>query len=534
MLDFLTETFLTEYFKFCSIAVKFVDAKTVFDKLYEIFLLPEQYRDKLYATTQCDVVKEVQTQNDYMRYLRIDKYTELESLDRLCARSQSEMLKIKGNAIQEASLINLAPTADITGVANYKLIADGANAGKLSALRVLGFLQCEGMALEQNVQVGVKNILKSAQWNNVEGLLMALYYDEASRKLNINRLYTLTEGTPFEQVLRRAEVKYGVKANTALAENKLLAKAFGVGTLKSEIYSAKYARFLFSNILRVKDKEQLLFTPNNEVLSETADLPLKLSMSDMLCDVGLKKFPLRRETEKKKITQYAQNADLRNTPHFRPLCVCAESKFMRNLYAEAITKMFDGSHVERIDVADLAPYDFEPSKNNIFVRICNEDANNVYLMNFCGDLNEQAYEAAKYFLQSDKRCAIRLNRPSVVLDMSAVLPVCFCDRANAKRLKEFCDVVNVAQVTAAEKGKLLAYILESKQKQYGPRISVDEKAVEQLSSYSIDKIEDIIDQIARARRQSGDITVTSTLIKEVTNASQEKSVYGFGGHIYED
>ncbi|MCM1395807.1 MAG: hypothetical protein NC132_06875, partial [Corallococcus sp.] len=351
MIDFLTETFLGEFFKFCSIAVSFVDPKAVFDKLYEIYLLPKEYKDKLFATTQSDVVREVQTQNDYMRYLRIDEYASLDSQDKLCVRSQSEMLKIKGNAIREASLSHLTPTSDITGVANYKLIADGANAGKLSALRVLGFLQCEGMALEKNVALGIKNISRAAQWNNVEAVLMALYYDKNSRSVNIDRLYALTAGTPFEQVLRRAETKYNVKASRLRAEIKLLAKAFGVGRLKPEVYSAQYARFLFSNILRVKDKEQLLFTPNDEVLSETADLPLKLTENDVLCDVGgFGNFPLKRDTERKKVIQCAKNADLRSTSQFRPLCICAESKFMRNLYSAAIARMFDTAHVEQIDV----------------------------------------------------------------------------------------------------------------------------------------------------------------------------------------
>lgn len=535
MLDILTETFLIEYFKFGCVAVKLIDQKALFDKLYDMFLLPQNFKERLYKAAQSDVVQDVKTQGDYKQFLRINKYTELAGLDKVCAHSQNEMLKIKGNAILDAGLINLTPSADITSVANYKLIADAANAGKLTAMRVLGYLQCEGVFFDKDEQTGCKQITKAAQWNSLEGILMALYYDKANRELNINRLYTLTSKTPYEAVLKLAESKYKIKATKLLPENKLLAKAFGVGVLKSEIYSAQYARFLFSKVLREKDKEQLLFTPNNEVLSETADLPLKLTEMEMGCNLAeLKKFPLRRDAEKKRVLQFAQNADLRAYTLFRPLCICAESKFMRNLYAEAVEGLFDQSVSQRIDVADLTNYDLEPSKNNIFVRTCNEDASNVYLLSFCGDVSEESFDTAKNFLQSNKRSAIRLNRPSVMLNMGAVLPVCFADRANAQKLKQYCDVVNVAAVSASEKEKLLKYILERKQRQYGiSAINANENATRELLAFSVDKIDEAIDQIARTHRQCGDVSVTSALIKEVVGASCAAS-YGFGGNINED
>lgn len=535
MLNILNEIFLDEYFKYAHVASRLLDdTKSVFYKLSDIFLLSDDVRDELYEIAHSDTVQDVVTQNDYMRFLRVNKYSELQDLDTPCNADQIEVLKIKGNAICEAGRIELSPSVDATSVANYKLISDGAGAGKLLALRILGFLQCEGIFFAKNHENGCKSLAKAAQWNSIEGVLTALYYDEKSRALNINRLYTLTYGTPYESILTLAENKYKLTASELLAENKLLGKAFGVGVLKQEIYSAQYARFLFSNVLRTKDKEQLLFTPNNEVLSETADLPLKLAERDILCKASDFTVPLKRDAEKNKILQCVKNSDLRTAKLFRPLCISCDSKFMRNLYADAIERMLPSAQTERLDVADLSVHDFEPSKNNIFVRICNEDVNNVYFMFFDGDVNEQLFEAAKCFVQSDKREAVRLNRPSVLLNLSAILPICFADRANAKKLKQYCDVVTVAQVTSAEKRRLMSFISESKQKQY--RISnfnIEDEAIEKLITYSIDKIEEILDEIARTYRLSGDITVTPVLIKEISSA-QEGHVYGFGGRINED
>jgi len=136
MSDILTETFLTEFFKYCSVAVCFAeDAKRIFDRLYEAFLLPENYKDKLYANTQSEIVREVKSNEDFLQFMRISQYAELQNLNKLCAHSQVEMLKIKGSAIKEVSEIDLIPSQNITAIANYRLVSDGANAGKLSAMR---------------------------------------------------------------------------------------------------------------------------------------------------------------------------------------------------------------------------------------------------------------------------------------------------------------------------------------------------------------------------------------------------------------
>jgi len=369
----------------------------------------------------------------------------------------------------------------------------------------------------------------------LEGILTALFYDESSRRLNLNRLYTVAVGTPFESVIKLAEEKYGLKADGFIPESKLLKKAFGVGVLKKEIYSSQYSRFLFSRVLRIKDKEQLLFAANGELLSETADLPLKLLERDIPCDSnGFRKFPLKREKEIKRVYIGAQNADLRTRNTYRPLCLVSDSVYLLSMYAEALTKVYSSSQTERIDVAGLSMYDLEPNKNNIFVRNCNEDADNVYFMFFLGDVNERSFDAAKTFLQSDKRSNFRLNRPSAVLDLGAILPVCFCDKANAKLLKPYCDVVSLASVTDEEKDALLTRVIQSKQKIYGATLEIDVKAKEILLCYSVDKIETLLDKIARFYRKRSVINVTADIIREINDVLSDNAAYGFGGYGYED
>ena len=192
--------------------------------------------------------------------------------------------------------------------------------------------------------------------------------------------------------------------------------------------------------------------------------------------------------------------------------------------------MYKDANIEYIDVAALAEYDFEPSKNHIFIRSCNEDMSNVYMLTFVGDIRPNVLDAVKNFLQTDKRKSFRLARPSVDIDLSPVLPVCFCDKANAKTLKQFCDMVSVAPVGADEKREILGHIIADLRVRYsGVDIEVEEAAMTALAEYSIDKAASIIEKIIRFnRRRKETIVITTEMLKDGVFGS-DVIPYGFGG-----
>lgn len=531
MFNTITELFLNTYFMFDAVVGKIIgDARLLFDKLYSAFLLPENGRQDLFAATQTEVVREIESYADYAQVCRIQKFSELTESAGV-ASDAYEMIAVKGGALKKTKQFGLEEYTEGTGAAVCKFLGDTANMGFVSSLCMLGFMQCEGIFVSKNENLGKKNLGKAAVWNSIEGILLSLAYDTCGRQSNLNRLYTATQGTLYEGISDTARKAYTLSEAEFVAESKLLKKAFGAAILKPDIYMPQYARFIFSDVLSFKDKERALFSAHKEAIATTADLPLKLTCGELAFNSSeLESLPIVRKQEEGRIASIASGADMRTDTAFRPLCVCADSEYLLGLYAEAIGKAFPSAHIEKIDVADLGEYDFEPTVNNIFVRSCDEDRQNVFILTFKGEIKEGVLNAVKNFLKTDKRKKFRLQHPSAVIDLSAVLPVCFCDRQNARALKAYCDTVTIASVSEAEKQDILSYIVQDKAKKYrAGNINFDNSAQVVLMTYSVDKAENLLDKIMRYNRGGASVTLTADTIKEFTYDIGTKNKYGFGG-----
>lgn len=531
MFNNITELFLNVFFLFDVTVGKIVgDPKSLFDKLYDVFLLPESDRAALYALTQCEDVREIQTYANFAQVCRIRKYTELVGGEQLPSDIQ-DMIAVKGAALRKASQLGFDEYSSATEAAVCKYVSDSANMGVVTSLCIIGFLQCEGIFVSRNERAGIKSLDKAAQWNSLEGVLLALHYDKSNRQTNVRRLYTCTDGTLYDNIADVAFKAYGITCECRITENKLLQKAFGAGILKPELYDSQYARFVFSDVLNIKDKERALFSGHKESIAETADLPLKLKLGDIPFEPeAISALPLAHERECDRIKKCVAGSGMRGEAMYRPLCICSDAEYILNIYSDALCKSFRGAHIERIDVADINEYDLEPTKNNVFVRSCDEDKHNIYIFYCIGDINERVLDAVKNFMQSDKRKKTRLQHPYAVIDMSAVLPVCFCDRQNARELQRYCEVITLSTVNVSEKSAVINHILATKAEQYKlPVVTTDASAVKLLTQYSVDRAEYILDRAVRQSSGAAELTVTADMIREFEGGGQNtKSKYGFG------
>lgn len=530
MLNATVELFMSEYFFIKAILGKYLsDSEKLFKALSKIFLIPEGEAEKLYSLSENDTASAIATDNDFMQYQRIRKYTEITGSDRVVNDEWEEVARIKGNAILIAQNSNLILDADASRNVVYTCLSSAAAAGLVGAIRVFGILQCEGIFLGKNEKAGVKALSKSADWNDSVSILALLHYCGDARKFNMARLRQTVENTPFEE-LHKTAVKIHGEAGPSVQEVKLLDKAFNSGMLKREVCDPKYARILNSPALSVKDKEKAVFSLNKELLCAISDLPLKLShgkTSVEACGAAA----LMREKEISAISRALKNSDLRGLPTFRPLCLSCDSNYVLETYARAIGGDSEVTHVELIDVAELGEYEFEPTPNNIFVRSIDEDKDNRFLLFFRGEISERKIDAVKSFLQSSRRAKFHLNSPSVTLDLSAVLPVCFSDERNAKWLKQYCDEIKLSKVSSEEMPVAIADVLENVRKLYGVgTIEFTEEISEVFKGFDIDTAERLIDCAVLARRERGaSVTLSRDILKE-SAGDNEKQTIGFGGN----
>lgn len=532
MCSYSEEMFLRDYFTFDSVVGKFCDGKAIFDSLAQIYFIDRARAEQLFALATSDKIRNIATLKNYKLYRRMRQYSEACGLKTNYADVEDDILTIKGQALYITSNCGLSDAGNGTKASVYADIVEKSKAGQVTALRIYGVLQCEGIFFEQCARDGLKNLTRAARWNSIESVLALLKYDAANSNLYTDMLYTLAVGTPFEEVFLKTSKLQVAREPKKIKECILLSKVFGRGQITPNAYLPVYANLLYSEIIPFKDKETLLLSESKESIISYMDLPLKLTKRKFSHNVSaITDLSLSRAEEQNSIVQNALNSDIRHYSSFKPLCLCSDSRYMRNYYAAAIEKLFNQEHVEKISVSDLSPRDFEPDMNNVFVRSCNEDKGNVFIISFVGEINEQTAKFVCDFLQGSKRSKMHLVRPNVEIDLSSVLPVCFCDKSNAQMLAKYCDKVDVASPTQEEMQILLRELISEKENQYCiKRLSIEADVLSKLCSVSIDTADTALD-IAIAANRNGERQLTLT--EENTNKFIKKCDttrgYGYGG-----
>ena len=538
MLDRLTETFLSEYFLFDAVLGESYERKKIFYVLGDTFCISCDLLEGLFDLTEREVVRDVTSSDSYNRFQRIVQYNGLVGNKPFCDTTESSLIALKGNAIRVAEGNRLIADRKLTGIPVAKTITDCAQAGNVFALRILGTMECEGILLDEKRSSGIKDLTKAMRWGDVPAALAMLRYSEKDRADTVKYLHSAVRNTPYEFFIPLAEAKYGASANGECNEEVLLVrKAISAKKIKPDVYDPLYARLLFSDLICLKEKERIVFSESREPVSETCDLPLYLPTDDIPVDErAFDHTVISRESECKKILQGLRNEDLRTFDSFRPICLCSESDAVLNTYEATLCEALSAAHVERIEVGNLKEFDIEPTKNNVFIRGLSEQKPNVYLLVFKGDVSDAATEYVKTVLKSDGRRRFRLKYPTVTIDLSSVLPICVCDRKNAKKIKECVDTVQLAPVKAEEKDAMIRAILQQKRRSYAiDDLTLTGETMDRIRALSVEAAEKILDGAVRENRVKGAaLEITVEMIQGYLDAmNDEKTVYGFGGAINE-
>lgn len=533
MCSFSEEMFLRDYFTFDAVVGRFCDGKAIFNCLAQSYHIDGERTDALFALATSKQVCNVTSLKDYKRYRRLRQYSQACGIETSCTDAEDDVLTIKGKALYSIGECGLIDSGNSTRASVYANIVDKSNAGWVTALRLYGVLQCEGIFFEKRLHDGVKNLTRAARWNSIESVLALLKYDSAKQKTYTEMLYTLATGTPYEEISAKVKMHYGIESPQKIKECVLLSKVFGRGQINPNVYLPVCANLLYSTVIPFKDKEKLLLSESKEAIASYMDLPLKLSMRKFSYDVSaITELSLTRAEEQNGIIQSALNSDIRHFSTFKPLCLCSDSKFMRNYYEVAITNLFCDAHVEKISVADLCPHDFEPSMSNVFLHSCNEDKNNVFIISFVGDINEATAKTVCDFLQGAKREKMRLIRPSIEINLGAILPICFCDKSNAQMLARYCEKVEIANPDREELLTLIQVLIAEKGKQYGIKgLNVEESVINKLCTISIDAAETALDMAIAANRNGEQaLTLTEENAGKYIKKRETARVFGYGGY----
>ena len=532
MLDYLKELMLREYFiSNATIGKLLDDKKAYFRHLGHIFLLTEDEINNLYELTLNEEIEDIVSIRDYRQYQRIKQYFAIEEIDHHYNDEVEELISLKGNSIEEVLRYEMLKNGQNSRLITLENVTRAAESGAIPAINLFSILLLEGLIYSKDTRRGLNMVHMSADWNSEEGLLIALYYDEENHSKYLYRLHERFLSSGHKDAFLRVKEKYGDHECKGEKEFMFLEQAFRQRILKRNVYDKAYARLLYSDMLNNPDKKNILLNYNERLFLEASNLPLNLNMDFCKCDLKALDFILpNRVDEKKKITIGLSDIERRITPSYRPLCFVSESNYLLEEYAQMICASLSEAHIERIEVSDLASYDLEPSINNIFIRNCDEDAPNAYLIFLRDRISDDIFNLVDNFLLTSHRNKFHLNTLGITLDLSMILPICFASKEHAKKLKDLCTIIEIATPSKKEKSKLIDNILNNKSAIYRiNHISIEENAKKRLLDYLIDDIAHILD-LAISEHRDETLKIDEALLEPYfKNARIKHETFGFGG-----
>mgnify|MGYP004517484423 FL=1 len=536
VIDSVTELFLSQFFMLRATLGNFGEhEKELFSSLGQTFFMNENEADRIYNMIRSSEISAISTEKDYYRHLRAKQYLGVISTPYVYDELTDALINIKGNAIINAASHGIKYASEATATSIYQYITGKALLGDIFFMRILGIMQCEGIICAKDRSRGLKTLEAAASWYDIPSILLALYYGNTT-EINLNRLCLSIDNSPYGHLLSLCERKYGYISGSETYEHKMLVRAFGMGILKREIFSSAYAKIIYHKTLSLTEKENLVFSYSKEQIMAISGLPLELCHFDMVPltygdSDNFDRISFFREKEQSTVIQSFVNSDLRIYEGYRPVCISSSSQYMLRVYADAIKGASDDVHIERFEASDLNEYDFEPNERNILVKNCRADKLNVYFFFLLGKIKESVMCQIKNFLITAKRSKFRLSNPAIVLNLGEILPVCFCDRENAKLLEGYCESIVLSDVSSSEtRGAVLSFISEKSRLYKTGDISITESAMDKIVNLGLDKAENTIDAAIRRNRKINEkIVLTEEMLSEFCNMTKEPCGFGFGG-----
>lgn len=532
MFDYNAELAIKELFLFQYVLADAIDAHDMLDMLCNIYCVGENERNEIAGLLSDRRLNTIHTVNDFYRELRLKQYyeefgggyeTDDERID--------ELIAIKGGIFETAQKSGLLCAYEKSSARAYDELSRLATEGTVMARRILGIMQMEGIYITRDVRVGLDNLRDVADWLDIQSLVTIIYYNEVDREEYLNKLFTVTQKSECAVIAEQLQIEYGLESYTLSETAKILEKAFVVGTAKRETCSAQQLRIIRSNTLTDHDKRTILLSNNKDLVPAVCGLPLRLDFERINIKGALRPV-LNRTKEMSSVSCVLENNDLRNRDFFRGLCICSNSEYIRNTYADAISGAFVGDNVIQIDVLSLLPIDLDTTENNIFLRSCRENQNNIFVIKLYGKIDERIVNIVKSFMSNYGRKAFALPRFGISIDLSAVLPIFLCDKRNAQLLDDQVNCVYASEISENESPLLLDDLLLKKRAIFSTgEIKIDDSAKNILLNTGLEKISAILDQAILSHLTGGeDIVLSEEEIREYIKDKKSTTPYGFGGN----
>lgn len=540
------ELFLTEYFRQVAVMRTLCD-KEIFDFLAKIFVLSKSDSETLWAAVEQDIVTDIVTMEDANQYKRVLQFSTINGMPIPISDETKSIIAIKCLAIADIASIDMCAERNATSSQILQGLYTRASQGYICAMHNLGVMQCEGneaLCIECDFEKGFLNLEKAAHWGHIPSILTLIYFlcEPSSPKRHIkhslkyyrNLLYTFVNDTPYRDLLHVLNIKNQEPCSNA----QLLLELFARRIIKKEIFNKIFAQVVYGDTIDIFTKKRLLSDSDEKYISELANIPMHLLRKTFEADSRIfSSLPfIDRDAEREWLRYEINRLGNNFFKQRKPLCLCCDDRFVLETYRQGFEKMKSKGcklyHIVTIDIAELSEADLQPNADNVFVTSCKNNAQNLYLFVLQGNIPVSKINVVREFLQSNKRAKFKINQPSVTLDLSPIIPICFCDRQNADKLLGAVNIGMMAALSREERQLILRQKINDVNRRANVTLRIDDDGIELLSCHSLDVALMALDKLYRehSRNEVADIDDISFCLAEAEKSHYGNRSYGFGGY----
>lgn len=538
---YLIEPFLTEFFLLEALIGGFVEEKTLkrmYRELASVFCLDADAVKEYYTLSQSEQFKGIRSIEAYERLIRTIEFARqrgqeinVSDRDKMLLAQKREAMTIKKQLFKTVG--ELTPK----NVENeLEFLSEH---GSVQAMAMLSFLEYHGISVVRDPVNAVKRIKHGARWNDLFSCLMGIKYDNDSRQLYLDILFTVSRSAGqkkvFESILKKTGEGITPKKNRLA---RIIEKACLNGTVNNGVYDRDFAKVVFSPLISDEDKEKILLKKKKDVVGQLEDIPFDVKENERIAfdPEAFNTIPVKRDGEIRKILQSMSVLSNCSERAYVPLMIASDEDYVTDMYLYAIKKGLGDTPYIELDAGALAERDFSGTAENLVLRGLSEtkSARTVFLIKDCEELDKHLLDDISTMLDYELRKRFKLFHPAISIDISGAVFILFSSQKNPMldALSDICDVVKAERLVQDEKLQAVRSVMKTRSKVFGLNALVFEDGIDELlATYDVRCFRQIVDSTLRNAVYENSDVVTLECVKGLmreNNITAQKKGKGLG------
>ncbi len=497
---YLESLMLTKYFGLRSlVGEEYIHRRALFDKLSAIYHITKAKSDNLFQLTEREEISSITRYEDYSVTVRALDYRERFGLPVILTEDIIFALKCKGQGLRATHEFIKDCGKSPTAPKIKTCVLSQKHFNNINVAFFVAFLYYEGIIFSKDKDKAKKYAEKCMRWNNIDGLLLLLYYEKQTDSSDyLSVLYTIVRHMDAQEEFSGIFSHYKQRKISCCQDALLIANYLDCNMEAADTFDSVVSKIAMATFISLGDRTRLLESGDRFALGQVSDIALSKEAMIMKEVAHLREYvSSERENEANQIEICLRKQGAEQIKV--PMLVCRDNIALR-FYATALRKFY-GENTVYIDSSTCTGGCFAPTKGNLIIKnlISHNTCNAAFIFGGVSEIGESDVEELSILLSPINRGAYSLQDANIMLDLSGCAFILLADSEEIPTaLERVCQKIIISPATKEEaEGYVEAVILENKTLYDCPNLMFRHEAISCLAKYDVTHINTLVGAICR-------------------------------------